>query len=343
MSFKSIHIEEAFKQQLSFQWIDVRSESEYQKAHIPGAINIPLLTNEHRVLIGTCYKQQGREAAVQLGLKLIGPKMADLFSLYKNAEIEGKKLLFYCWRGGLRSQISTTIYAWGGSKPFLLNGGYKSFRTWIHSQFNKEIKLHVISGSTGSGKTEILHLLQKKGEQIIDLEGLAFHKGSAFGGLGFPPQPHTEAYENALGINISELDLSKRVFIENESRLIGHCFLPLDFWTQMQNAPILEIKVNKQTRVKRLVSEYAHFDIELLKEKTNVLRKKLGGQHANDAIEFLENQEFEKWIDTLLVYYDKTYQYSVEKNMHRSKTIEFNWEFVEDHINQILNNYGIKK
>lgn len=338
MSFKIIHIEEAINQKLSFQWIDVRSESEYQKAHIPGAINIPLLSNEHRVLIGTCYKKQGREAAVQLGLNLVGPKMADLFNQYKQAEVEGKKLLFYCWRGGLRSQISTTIYSWGGFKPFLLNGGYKSFRTWIHCQFEKNIPLTVISGSTGSGKTEILHLLREKGEQIIDLEHLALHKGSAFGGLGFPPQPHTEAYENGLGLVIHSLDLSKRIFVENESRLIGQCFLPLNFWNQMQSAPIIEILVDKATRIKRLTKEYAHFDIELLIEKTNILRKKLGGQNANEAIAFLENKQFEEWIDMLLVYYDKTYHYSVEKNIHRSKTIEFNWGLIDDSINKIINN-----
>jgi tRNA 2-selenouridine synthase len=335
MSFKTIHIEEAIQQKLSFQWIDVRSESEYQKAHIPGAINIPLLSNEHRVLIGTCYKQHGREAAVELGLELIGPKMLELFRKYKQAEVEGKKLLFYCWRGGLRSQISTTIYSWAGQKPTLLVGGYKSFRSFIHSQFEKPLNLKVIGGSTGSGKTEILHLLQKKGEQIIDLEGLALHKGSAFGGLGFPPQPSTESFENSIGLIIFGFDLSKKIFVENESRLTGHCFLPLGFWNQMQSAPIIEVEVDKETRIKRLVKEYAHFDIELLKEKTNILRKKLGGQHANEAIEHLESKRFELWIDKLLVYYDKTYGYSVEKNTARLKTIEFNWRLVDESIDKI--------
>ena len=337
MSFKTIHIEEAIKQKLSFQWIDVRSESEYLKAHIPGAINIPLLSNEHRILIGTCYKQEGREAAVELGLELIGPKMAMLFREYKLAEINGKTLLFYCWRGGLRSQISTTIYSWAGQKPTLLVGGYKSFRSFIHKQFDKPLILNIIGGSTGSGKTEILHLLQKKGEQMIDLEGLAFHKGSAFGGLGFPPQPSTESYENSLGLLIHQLDSSKRIFVENESRLIGHCYLPIGFWNQMQTAPILEIIVERKTRIQRLVKEYAHFDIDILKEKTNILKKKLGGQHANEAIEHLENKRFENWIDKLLVYYDKTYGHSVEKNKLRLKTIEFDWRLVDQSIENIKN------
>jgi tRNA 2-selenouridine synthase len=337
MSVKSINIEDALKQKSAFQWVDVRSESEFQKAHIPGAINIPLLTNEHRVLIGTCYKQKGREDAVSLGLELIGPKMVELFKQYKEAEVEGKKLLFYCWRGGLRSQISSTIYSWSGQKPSLLFGGYKSFRNHIHSQFSIPLNLKIVSGSTGSGKTEILHILQKNGAQMIDLEGLAFHKGSAFGGLGYPPQPSTEAYENSLGLTIMDLDKSKPVYVENESRLIGQCFMPQEFWDQMQNAKIIEVRVDKNTRINRLIHEYAHFDIQLLIEKTTILKKKLGGQNATEAISFLENGEFDKWIDKLLVYYDKTYQYSSEINKHRSVSVDFDWNLKESEIQKILN------
>jgi tRNA 2-selenouridine synthase len=336
MSVKSIHIEDALKQKTAFQWVDVRSESEFQKAHIPGAVNIPLLTNEHRILIGTCYKQKGREEAVSLGLELVGPKMATLFKKFKDAEIEGKKLLFYCWRGGLRSQISSTIYAWSGQKPNLLFGGYKSFRNFIQSQFNIPLNLKIVSGRTGSGKTEILHLLQKNGAQMIDLEGLAFHKGSAFGGLGYPPQPSTEAYENSLGLEILQLDQTKTVYVENESRLIGQCFMPQDFWDQMQNAKIIEVQVDTITRVKRLMKEYAHFDIQLLLEKTMILRKKLGGQNINEAVGYLENGEFDKWIDKLLVYYDKTYQYSSENNKNRTVSLDFDWNNKENEIQKLL-------
>ena len=337
MSVISIHIEDALNQKSAFQWVDVRSESEFQKAHIPGAINIPLLSNEHRILIGTCYKQKGREDAVSLGLELVGPKMATLFKQFKEAEVEGKKLLFYCWRGGLRSQISSTIYAWSGQKPNLLLGGYKSFRNFIQSQFSLPLNLKIVSGRTGSGKTEILHLLQKNGAQMIDLEGLAFHKGSAFGGLGYPPQPSTEAFENSLGLAILQLDPARTVYVENESRLIGYCFMPQEFWDQMQNAKIIEIQVEKETRIKRLIKEYAHFDLQLLLDKTMILRKKLGGQNVNDAVGYLENGEFDKWIDILLVYYDKTYQYSSEINRARATSLDFDWNNSEHEIQKILN------
>lgn len=172
---------------------------------------------------------------------------------------------------------------------------------------------------------------------MIDLEGLALHKGSAFGGLGYPPQPSTEAYENALGLTILGLNKAEPVYIENESRLIGQCFMPQDFWNQMQEAKIIEVQVDKITRVKRLIKEYAHFDIQLLLDKTMILRKKLGGQNVNEAIAFLENGEFDKWIDKLLVYYDKTYQYSSENNKNRTVSLEFDWNNKENDIQKLLN------
>jgi len=336
MSLKPIQIENALSNKSNFQWVDVRSESEFEKAHFPGAINIPLLSNEHRILVGTCYKQQGREEAVSLGLELVGSKMQSLFRQYREIESLGKPILFYCWRGGLRSQISSTIYGWGGFNPSILVGGYKSFRTWAHKQFERQLSVKILGGKTGSGKTEILYLLKDKGIQIIDLEGLASHKGSAFGGLGLPPQPSTEMFENNLALQLSEINENEPVIFENESLLIGKCCLPSKLWSQMQNAPIIEIKVDSLTRVNRLIQEYAHFDRDHLEEKTLVLQKKLGGQHAQEAVQYLHEGNYAKWIEKLLVYYDKTYQYSVEKNTHRSTDMDFHWEDKNNCVNTII-------
>lgn len=345
MSVKPIQIDYAISNQSAYQWVDVRSESEFQKAHFPGAINIPLLSNEHRVLVGTCYKQKGREEAVALGLELVGNKMQSLFRQYREIEKLGKPILFYCWRGGLRSQISSTIYGWGGFQTNILVGGYKSFRTWAQNQFQKEYSIKIISGKTGSGKTELLHILESNGLQIIDLENLALHKGSAFGGLGYPAQPSTEMFENLLALNLNKLNPESFVYVENESRLIGQCFIPQGFWTQMQNAPIVEIEVDIQTRIHRLIKEYAHFDKTLLEEKTRILQKKLGGQNTNEAILCLSENNFEKWIAILLTYYDKTYQYSVDNNKHRTTHLDFDWTNIHLTINQFIEklNHGIKK
>lgn len=330
-----IHIEDALKNREKYIWIDARSESEFLKGHLPGAVNVPLLNNEERKEIGTVYKKQGRSAAVKLGLALVGPKMAELYSTYEALSKE-KPLLFYCWRGGLRSLISSTLFQWSGQKVYRLNGGYKSYRNWAQEQFQKPFKYVVLSGATGSGKTEILHMLSNEGVQMIDLEGLANHKGSAFGGLGKPAQPSTEAFENLLAEELSKLSIDKPVVFENESRLIGTCFLPQPIWDGIQSGPIVQLEVPFETRLERLSHEYGGFSNDLLMEKIHAISKKLGGQHAKSAIDDILNNNTKGWITAVLVYYDKTYAYSADKNKERSKLLDFRWDSEES------KNKGIK-
>lgn len=328
MTPSTIHIEEALKNREKFTWIDARSESEFIKGHLSGAVNVPLLNNDERKEIGTTYKKQGRSAAVKLGLALVGPKMSHLYGQYESLAKE-KPLLFYCWRGGLRSLISSTLFQWSGQKVYRLHGGYKSYRNWAQEQFQKPFKYVVLSGATGSGKTEILHLLNTKGVQIIDLEGLANHKGSAFGGLGKPAQPSTEAFENLLAEELSKLSLDKPIVFENESRLIGTCFLPQPIWDGIQTGPIIQLNVPLETRLTRLSNEYGSFSSELLIEKIHAISKKLGGQHAKSAIDDILNNNTKGWISAVLVYYDKTYSYSADKNKERSRLLDFSWETEE--------------
>lgn len=333
-----VHIEDALKNREKYIWIDARSEAEFLKGHLPGAVNVPLLSNEERHEIGIAYKKQGRSKAVKLGLALVGPKMSHLYGKYESLGKE-KPLLFYCWRGGLRSQISSTLYQWSGQKVYRLHGGYKAYRNWAQEQFQKPFKYVVLSGATGSGKTEILHMLSQEGVQMIDLEGLANHKGSAFGGLGKTAQPSTEAFENLLAEKLSSLSLDKPVFFENESRLIGSCFLPQSIWDGIQNGPIVQLNVPLETRLNRLSNEYGGFSSDLLVEKIQAISKKLGGQHAKAAIDHVLNGNTKGWIGTVLVYYDKTYSYSADKNKERSKLLDFSWESEEstkDGIEQII-------
>lgn len=330
-----IHIEDALKNREKYIWIDARSESEFLKGHLPGAVNVPLLNNEERKEIGIAYKKLGRSAAVKLGLALVGPKMAELYSTYE-ALAKEKPLLFYCWRGGLRSLISSTLFQWSGQKVYRLNGGYKSYRNWAQEQFQKPFKYVVLSGATGSGKTEILHMLSQEGVQMIDLEGLANHKGSAFGGLGKPTQPSTEAFENLLAEELSKLSPEKPVVFENESRLIGTCFLPQPIWDGIQSGPIVQLQVPFETRLERLSHEYGGFSSDLLIDKIHAISKKLGGQHAKSAIDDILNNNTKGWITAVLVYYDKTYAYSADKNKERSKLLDFSWDSEES------KNKGIK-
>jgi tRNA 2-selenouridine synthase len=323
--------------------IDVRSEAEYERGHLPGAVNIPLLCNEERVQVGTTYKQQGRDAAVALGYKLLGPRFHDLYKDFKSA---GPNPLFYCWRGGLRSQISATLTEWGGQSVQLLKGGYKAYRQHVQSELAKPRKMLLLGGMTGVGKTEILHLLAEKGSAVVDLEGLASHKGSALGGLGMASQPSVEMFENLLHSAVSVYPQSSTLIMESESRKIGACVMPEGFWNNMLRSPVVEIQVSHEQRRERLVGEYAHFDAETLAEKTEKLRKRLGGlqcQQAKQAI--LEGRKAE-WVEILMGYYDKSYRYFVAENDYRPEPLEWDWQQTENSLALLMKKlklYGTEK
>jgi tRNA 2-selenouridine synthase len=325
--------------------IDVRSEAEFQRGHVPGAVNIPLMRNDERVIIGTIYKQEGRDPAVAKGYELLGPRFAELYDTFKTIT-NGKAPLFYCWRGGLRSQISSTIMEWGGFQVFLLKGGYKAYRNMVQKKLAVPRKYILLGGMTGVGKTEILELLRAEGFPVLNLEALANHKGSALGSLGMPEQPSVEMFENLLWHDISRLADSSIVITENESRKIGFCILPDPLWNQMLEADLIEIEVPHEIRVKRLIEEYAHFDPEILAEKTEKLRKRMGGllcQQAQTAI--LEGRK-EEWVSLLMNYYDKSYRYFMSENAFKGNAFFWDWNQTSESIKllkQELEKYGIKK
>lgn len=343
---KALSIEEALSHAGSYVWVDVRSESEYARAHIPGSVNFPLLNDEARAAVGTTYKQEGREAAVQLGLRLIGPHFETYYqSLLKLSRSHNKKLLFYCWRGGLRSQIASTLVQWSGLPVSMIQGGYHSFRNWAFKTLDQPRNYFVISGHTGTGKTEILHLLRAQGESVLDLEGLANHKGSALGGLGLPPQPKNEHFENLIAYTLRSFPQNQPVFVENESRMIGQCALPNGLWEGMQSACFIEVNIDVETRIGRILEEYGSFPVENLIEQTQKLRKRLGGQHEQAAVEALENGDFRKWVEILLVYYDKSYTHFLEKNTILSQKLDWDWNQKESSLLSLLalSKNGIKK
>lgn len=307
--------------------IDVRSEGEFHKAHLPGAINIPILKDEERKIVGTTYKQKGRVEAVRVGLSLVGPHFADVYdSLRATIGSTDKKIVFYCWRGGLRSHIASTIMAWGGFPIHVLQGGYKSYRNWVHETIAQERKWFVLGGKTGSGKTQILHELKKIGMQIVDLEGLANHKGSTLGGIGFPPQPSTEGFENLLAWELKDFDHLLPVVVENESKRIGACVLPQTLWNQIQGANVIDIQTDTESRITRLYQEYAHLPLDELKEQTGKIRKRLGGQNEQAAQVALDSGDFVEWIKILLVYYDKTYSHSQQSEEQKMIPFEWRWK-----------------
>ena len=297
---------------------DVRSEGEFETGHIPSAINIPILNNAERVEVGTDYKQKGQPEAIRTGFRLVGPRLIDIIDQAKTVA-QHKELIVHCWRGGMRSGNFCQFVGMAGVKTHQLKGGYKSYRQLALQSFKTPFNFMVLAGSTGSGKTEILAALAEAGEQAIDLEKLANHKGSVFGGLMQSSQPTTEQFQNNLFETILTLDPKKRIWIEDESIAVGKIFLPVDFWKTMGISTVVELQVDKDIRISRLVNEYGQADkIQFLEAMTGIT-KRLGGQHFKAAKEKLFEHDMPAVMDILLTYYDKAYRNGMNKKINRTK------------------------
>jgi tRNA 2-selenouridine synthase len=293
--------------------IDVRSPGEFDKAHIPGAINLALFTNDERAQVGTKYKNASKDAAVLLGLELVGPKLANFVRLAKKVNPD-KKVLVHCWRGGMRSGSFAWLLETAGFEVNILAGGYKAYRNLVLESFVKPLNLIVLGGKTGSAKTETLHELERLGEQIIDLEGIAHHKGSAFGAIGQLAQPSTEFFENILFEKLQKLDHNKRIWIEDESKNIGTCNIPESLWWQMRASKVLFLDIDVPARVPFLVEKYAQagFDQELLFSLERI-KQRLGGLKFKEATDALSQKNYADVAQITLEYYDKWYLMGLQK------------------------------
>jgi tRNA 2-selenouridine synthase len=316
--------------------VDVRSEGEYGMGNIPHAINIPLLNNAERVAVGTDYKQKGQLEAIKTGLRLVGPRLLDIVEATEKIAI-GKEIIVHCWRGGMRSSNFCQFVGMAGITTHQLKGGYKSYRHVAIESFKKPFQFKIIGGCTGSGKSEILRALAKQGEQIIDLEKLASHKGSAFGGLMQAPQPTTEQFQNDLFEEILKLDIDKPIWIEDESIAVGKIFLPDQLWQTMSASPVVEIALDKTDRIKRLVHEYGNANREEFLKAMERITKKLGGQHFKAAKEKLLLGEMASTIEILLTYYDKAYLTGLERKKHRIRaTVKWDGEDADTFANKLV-------
>lgn len=308
----SIPIQEFLAKASQLPVLDVRAPKEYGIGHIPQAHSFPIFSDEERARVGTAYKQQGHDPAVLIGLDLFGPKMSGFVREAEKLAPQ-KELLVHCWRGGMRSGSMAWLLGFSGFKVHLLQGGYKAYRHFMHEQIEKERPLIVLSGFTGSGKTDLLPFLQQQGQQIIDLEGIASHKGSSFGSIGMASQPSTEHFENQLGMAMLQLDTQQPVWLEDESISIGRVQLPKPFFKRMQTAPTLVIEVPKELRIQKLAEEYCRTEPALLEAAILRIKKRLGGLDTKKALEAIHSGDMEKMVDIALTYYDKAYSYDLAK------------------------------
>lgn len=296
----------------SFPVVDVRTPSEFMTGHIPGAFNIPLFSDSERERVGTIYKKEGRINAIREGLRLTGPGMAE--KLEKALDLsEGRKLLVHCWRGGMRSEAMGWLFSLGGIECEILEGGYKAYRHHVLECLAVNRPMFVLGGLTGSGKTGLLNYLRQSGQQVIDLEGLANHKGSAFGALGQASQPSSEHFANLLFTEWQKTDPSQPVWIEDESRNIGNVFMPDAFYMNIQENPAIILMMDIDTRLPRLLKEYSLYDPSALKTCVMKISKRLGGDNTREALEAIDSGDLARATAITLTYYDKAYLYGLKR------------------------------
>ncbi|NET33371.1 MAG: tRNA 2-selenouridine(34) synthase MnmH [Cyanothece sp. SIO1E1] len=301
--------------------LDVRSPGEYAQGHLPGAKSLPLLSDTERAQVGTCYKQQGRDQAVELGFAIVGPQFVRLIQQAK-ALAPDQRVYLYCWRGGLRSNAVAWVLETAGMQVSVLVGGYKAFRRWVRSTLALPRKILLLGGMTGTGKTDILRAIAAQGAQMLDLEQLANHRGSSYGALGLPPQPSTEQFENLIAMRWAKLNPQAPVWIEAESRRIGICRIPEELFKQMEQAIAVEIIRPLSERLSLLVEIYGSASADALVAATERIRKRLGGLRTQQAIQLIQQGQLAAAFAILLDYYDRTYRYDLERRQRAIPTVD---------------------
>jgi tRNA 2-selenouridine synthase len=319
---KLIAISDLLQLKEPFLLLDARSEGEFEQGHIPGATSFPILNNEERKLVGTCYKQQGHKPAVIMGYKLVGPKFSELLKqAYKH--FEGQEIFIHCWRGGLRSQIMANLLSSAGFEVNLIKGGYKTYRAAVLDFLSQEFSFQVLGGLTGCGKSEVLQEIQARGSQVLDIEDLAIHKGSAFGSLGLPEQPSQEQFENNVYQVLRNFGPNQPIWVEDESRLIGRLQIPTSVYKGIRNGFVHFLDYSFETRLAHIIEEYGVFPPARLAEITEKLKKRMGDLNNRNAIENIQLGNVQAWAEEVLKYYDKQYLYGFgQRETNTSKKIE---------------------
>ncbi|MDP2907631.1 MAG: tRNA 2-selenouridine(34) synthase MnmH [Nanoarchaeota archaeon] len=320
---KTISVEEALKGDYVF--LDVRTPKEFEESTIPGAINVPLFSNEERAVVGKLYAHKGQEEAFKKGLDFVSknlPNLLEAVSKYKN-----KKLVIFCWRGGMRSKSLTGLLEGLGYDVMQLEGGHKAYRNYVLKMFEGyklKPKLVVLNGLTGVGKTEIL----KQFSNSLDLEDLAQHRSSMLGSVGLKPRSQ-KMFDALLFKRLEELKNEKCIIIEYESKKIGHVQMPKFLYNALKKGVQVKIVGSFEERVKRLVAEYSEYKEELV-EKIRLMRKSVGNdKKINDWLKMLEEERFEELAALILKeYYDPLYSHTVD-------AVKYDYILEKDYIEKI--------
>ncbi len=297
--------------------VDARSPDEFAEATIPGAMNVPILDNAERAEVGTLYKQVGKRQARQRGVEIVAPKIPAMIEQIARRQAEtSQPVVVFCWRGGMRSLALTQFLELAGTPARQLSGGHKGFRRHVLDYFEQGqwARLLVFRGLTGVGKTYYLHRMEEQGYPVIDLEGLANHRGSAFGNLGLPPQPNQKMFESLLWDQLRKVPCDGYALAEGESRYIGRVALPVRVYQSLQIETSIWLNASLESRVKNILADYPAVD-QLKEEFTlpiRALKDKLGRDTMNRFLQLLEEGNWSELVSELMVnYYDPLYRHTL--------------------------------
>lgn len=293
--------------------IDVRTPAEFAEDHIPGAINCPVLSNEERITVGTLYTQVSPFEARKVGSALISRNIANHIETRFQDHPKSWRPLIYCWRGGQRSGAMSIILAQVGWMAHKLEGGYKTYRRDVLNQLEtvpNQFNFRVVCGPTGSGKSRLLKALSQTGHQVLDLEGLARHRGSLLGSLPDHPQPSQKWFDSQLLRTLHTFDPKVPVYVEAESKKIGRIALPGGLFDAMHASPCLRIEVAMDIRVNGLLADYQHYvdKPEQFIEHLQPLHRFHGAKQLEHWNEMIRAGDFAMMVGELLtLHYDPSY------------------------------------
>ena len=325
--FPTITVEQALQRENTI-FIDTRTPKEFQNDHLPNAINNPILDNDERAIVGTLYKQVSRDKAVEQGLEFFSAKLPKFMNLIN--QYNTKPIIIYCWRGGMRSRAIVALLHSLGYNVTQLEGGYKSYRTYVRvqlEQFRLKPKLIVLWGLTCTGKTALLHHFPNS----LNLEYLAQHRGSLYGAVGLTPNSQKH-FENNLLQELTRLNHEEYILIEGESRKIGDVHIPDFLYKAMKQGIHILITRSLEKRAEHAISEYftSAQDIEEIKTITKSLFKVISKENQQKVLTLLDEQKLVEAVKILLEYY-----YDLLYN-HTLKDISFSRSISNDHEQQAV-------
>ncbi len=310
--FKEIEARHLVENIENYLVVDIRSPSEYREFHIPGAVNVPLFSDEEKRIIGEIYRLEGQEIAKEEGLKIISPKLYNFYLKFRELNSLGKEIVVYCWRGGMRSMAMCSFISGMGIPVLRLKGGYRAFRKYILESLDRLIESKnfiVITGKTGVGKTKILRILKEEGFPVLDIEGLAKDRGSAFGKVGISERLSQKMFDSLLFFELRNIK-EGNVIVEDESRRIGNIHLPEKLVGKIEKGFRIEINTTFENRINIIKNEYLrNVRYEEIKSSIFKISKYIGKEHLNYLLKLLEERKYEEISEFLMKnYYDRKYK-----------------------------------